>query len=236
MKSAVIQMPNMNQLLYGPRGGYGDPGVSEDAAASAILSLQDENQRLRAQVNAQQQAQAAQQAAQAAQAAQQARKPGIVRMPFFPTAPFYATGAGVGYQTRFYGSTLRSTETDYVVGSEALRIVQFDMPCTIVAINGSAYNSAGTGFPLGVTALDTFLFRVEYSTGDKLMTAARLASTCIGNQQNPGEIGGVGYIIQPGASVVLGITPLYASLRIDVTLVCLEARGPTNYTNTPIGG
>jgi hypothetical protein len=62
------------------------------------------------------------------------------------------------------------------------------------------------------------------------MTAARMASTCIGNQQNPGEIGGYGYTINPGATIVLGITPLLADQRIDITLVCLEARGPSNYT------
>ena len=230
MKSAVIQMPNMTQLLYPAQGQGGYGNVSPDAAAAAVLALQDENRRMREHIEQREQ--------QAKAQAEQARtKPGTVRMPFFPTAPYYSTRGNVGYQTRFYGATLRSTESDYVVGSEALRIVQFDMPCTVIAINGSAHNTvAPNAFPLGVTPLDTFLFRVEYSTGDKLMTAARLASTCIGNQQNPGEIGGVGYIIQPGASVVLGITPLYAGLRIDVTLVCQEARGPSNYTNTGAGG
>jgi hypothetical protein len=48
--------------------------------------------------------------------------------------------------------------------------------------------------------------------------------------ENPGEIGGTGYVIQPGAGVVLGITPLIANLRIDITLFCMEQRGPTNYT------
>ena len=164
------------------------------------------------------------------------QRPSFVRMPFFPTAPYYSTRENVGYQTRFYGASLVPADADYTVNTEAIRIVQFDMPCVMVAINGSAFNTstaggtAGNVLPLGVTPLDSFLFRVEYSTGDKLMTAARMASTCIGNQQNPGEIGGYGYTINPGASVVLGITPLLAGLRIDITLVCLEARGPSNYT------
>jgi len=71
---------------------------------------------------------------------------------------------------------------------------------------------------------------MEYSTGDKLDTGPRIASTCIGSNENPGEIGGTGYVIQPGAGVILGITPLLAGLRIDVTLMCQEIRGPTNYT------
>jgi hypothetical protein len=81
--------------------------------------------------------------------------------------------------------------------------------------------------------LNSFLFRVEYTTGDRLMTAARLASTVVGTQENPGEIGGTGYTIDQGASLVLGITPLAnapANFRIDITLVCLEVRGQSNFT------
>ena len=156
--------------------------------------------------------------------------PRFVRMPYFPTAPYYSTRQGVGYQPRFYGATLLSTDTDYTQNSESIRLVQFDMPCTLIAINGSCFRDAAAAFPLGYRPLDTFLFRIEYSTGDKLMTAARIASTCIGTQENPGEIGGYGYTINPGATVVLGITPLLADQRIDITLVCLEARGPSNYT------
>ena len=64
------------------------------------------------------------------------------------------------------------------------------------------------------------------------MTAARLASTVVGSMENPGEIGGTGYTIDAGASLVLGITPIPlltgATFRIDITLVCLEIRGQTN--------
>ena len=159
------------------------------------------------------------------------QRPSFVRMPFFPTAPEISTRDNVGYQTRFYGASLLSTDADYTQNSESIRLVQFDMPCVLVAINGGAFNTAaGNALPAGVLPNDTYLFRLEYSTGDKLMTAARLASTCIGTQENPGEIGGYGYTINPGATVVLGITPLLPSLRIDITLVCLEARGPSNYT------
>ena len=160
-------------------------------------------------------------------------RPPFVRLPFFPTAPYYSTKPNVGYQTRFYGASLISTDGDYAQNVEAIRTVQFDMPCVLVAINGGATDTTTFGNNLGLDGLGTFLFRVEYSTGDRLMTAARLASTCIGNGENPGEIGGYGYTINPGAGVILGITPLFAAgqnLRIDITLVCLEARGPSNYT------
>ena len=44
-----------------------------------------------------------------------------------------------------------------------------------------------------------------------------------------GEIGVTGYTINQGASVQLGITPLLANLRIDLTLHCVEMRGERNF-------
>lgn len=159
--------------------------------------------------------------------------PSFVRAPFYPTAPFYSTNPNVGYQTRFYGCTLVSTDADYNVGTEAIRRVQFDIPCRLIAINGSA-QIVGGGVPTnaftGHDPRDLFLFRMEYTTGDQLTTAARLASTVVGtNEGNQGEIGGTGYTINSGASLVVGLTPLFINLRIDITLVCLEMRGPSNY-------
>ena len=158
-----------------------------------------------------------------------------VRFPFYPTSPFYSTNPNVATQTRFYGATLLSTDADYTVGTEAIRIVQFDIPCRLVAVNGAAVDT-GAGAGGFNNLLNGFLYRMEYTTGDRLNTAARLASTCVGNMQNPGEIGGIGYNIDRGASLVLGITPLAnlpANTRIDITLVCLEIRGPTNYNMVP---
>jgi hypothetical protein len=159
----------------------------------------------------------------------------FVRFPYYPTSPFYSTNPNVGYQTRFYGATLQYTDADYAVGSEMIRTVQFDIPCRLIAFNGSAIYYFGSpavvaALPLGVKANDTYLFRAEYTTGDKLHTASRLGSTVVGSDENPGEIGGAGYTIDAGASFVLGITPLIANLRIDVTLVCLEMRGPRNFS------
>jgi hypothetical protein len=154
-----------------------------------------------------------------------------VRAPFYPTAPFYSTNPNVGYQTRYYSEGLISTDTDYAVGTEAIRTVQFDIPCRLIAINGAAFNTAaGNALPVGVDSRDTFLFRAEYTQGDRLHVAARLGSTVVGSAERPGEIGGAGWTINSGASFVLGITPLVAGLRISITLVCLEMRGPSNYT------
>jgi hypothetical protein len=157
--------------------------------------------------------------------------PPFVRVPVYPTAPYISTDPNVGVQPRFYGATLTSGDGDYTLNSEAIRIVNFDIPCVLFARAGAAFNTgAGNALPVGVGPRGCFLFRMEYSTGDKLDTGPRLASTCLGSMENPGEIGGTGYIIQPGAGVVLGITPLLPDLRIDITLFCMEQRGPTNYT------
>jgi hypothetical protein len=159
----------------------------------------------------------------------------FVRFPYYPTAPFYSTNPNVGYQTRFYSAGVLYTDADYQVGAELIRTVQFDIPCRMIAMNGSALYYFGNpvavaGLPLGVKPNDTYLFRAEYTTGDKLHVAARLGSTVVGSDENPGEIGGAGYTIDAGASFVLGITPLIPNLRIDITLVCLEMRGPRNFS------
>lgn len=156
-----------------------------------------------------------------------------IRFPYYPTAPFYSTDPRVGTQTRFYGATLTYTDADFAVNAETIRTVQFDIPCRLIAINASSivYDGANqvTGYVNGMNPLDQFLFRLEYTTGDRLHTGSRLASTVCGSFENPGEIGGVGYTIDQGASVILGLTPLVANIRIDITLVCLEVRGASNF-------
>jgi hypothetical protein len=157
-----------------------------------------------------------------------------VRVPFFPTSPYLSTNPNVGFQVRYYGATLISTDTDYTIGGESSRFVQFDIPCRLVAINGAAINTAAIGSAVGALSTInmnlTYLFRLEYTTGDKLHTRARLANTVVGTMENPGEVGAFGYNIDQGASLQLGITPLAANLRIDITLVCLEMRGPRNFS------
>ena len=44
-----------------------------------------------------------------------------------------------------------------------------------------------------------------------------------------GGVGGHGYNIDQGATLICGITPLVANLRIDITFVCLEMRAPRNF-------
>lgn len=169
-----------------------------------------------------------------------------IRFPFFPTAPFYSTNPNVGYQVRYYSAGVLSTDADIPAGGvpnggEVIRTIQFDIPCRIIAVNGSmTYTGqfdANNSFARGLSnPLDTFLFRMEYTTGDRLQTQARLASTVIGTGENPAEIGGTGYTVDQGGSMTLGISPLaniadgvQTAWRIDITLHCLEMRGSSNF-------
>jgi hypothetical protein len=156
--------------------------------------------------------------------------PAFVRFPFFPTSPWVSTNPSVGYQVRYYSTRLMSTDPDYVVNSEAQRLVQFDIPVRLVAINGAAIVSSDPTLLTEQNMNLTYGFRLEYTTGDKLHTNSRIASTVVGTMKNPGEIGSHGYNIDQGASVVIGLTPYRADLMIDITLVCLEMRGPRNFS------
>ena len=53
-----------------------------------------------------------------------------VRFPFYPTSPYYSTNPNVGTQTRFYGATLLGSDTDYAVGTEAIRTgpIRYSLP------------------------------------------------------------------------------------------------------------
>jgi hypothetical protein len=160
----------------------------------------------------------------------------FVRFPFFPTAPWYSTNPNVGYQVRYYSTGLLSTDSDFVVGGESIRTVQFDLPWRVIAFNGASVRltdpldqDTGRAPITTINMNNLYLFRVEYTTGDKLHTFARLASTVIGSGSEPGEIGGHGYNVDQGASLQIGITPLVDDIRIDVSIVCLEMRAPQNF-------
>lgn len=158
------------------------------------------------------------------------RQPGVppwYRMAFFPTAPFYSTNPQVGYATRFYSGGVINAD----VGQEAISTVIFDLPCRIIAINGSAFSTAaGNALPVGVGPRDCFLFRAQYANGERIHTESRIASSVVGTSERPGELGGAGWTINQGASIQLIITPLIANLRIDITLHCLEMRGDANFS------
>jgi len=151
------------------------------------------------------------------------------RAPVFPTATFFSTDPNVSFQPRIYSLSLLPTE--YTLGASVARSLRFDTPGTIIAINGSAFNTgAGNAFPLGVFANDTYQVLFEGVTGDKYTTLPVIASSILGNGQNPGEIGCFGYVINSGATFNVTITPLLANLLISLAFVVVETRAGTNYT------
>jgi hypothetical protein len=157
------------------------------------------------------------------------QRPWVAR-PFYPTAPLFSTNPRTGHQVRRYMAELLPTAADYAVGSEALRSVGFDIPVRLVAINGAAFpTGAGNAFPIGQGPRTCWLFRSEYTQGDRLDVSASLASNVVGTAERPGEIGAQGWTLYAGATLQVGITPLLANLRIQVTFVVLETRGQTNH-------
>lgn len=156
-------------------------------------------------------------------------RPAFIRAPFFPTAPFLSTDPNVGYQTRWYTQNFSSTDPAYNINSEKILRFQFDIPVRLCAMNGASVDNTGVLDYAGY-GLNNFLFRAEYTNGDKLVTEAVLASTILGTAQRPGELGGVGWTMQPGSTLIVGITPLRDDLFISVALQCLEMRAATNYT------
>lgn len=166
------------------------------------------------------------------------KPPPWVRFPFFPTSPWYSSNPNVGYQVRTYVTRLRSTDSDFTVGSEVTRNIQFDLPCRVIAFQGALTLTDWTT-PPQINAVDFFpteqnmglLYRAraEYTTGDKLHTQEILGSCIMGSGAEPGEIGGHGYNIDQGASMQISITPLLAGTTIDIGVTCLEMRAPRNF-------
>ena len=158
-----------------------------------------------------------------------ADQPKFVRAPFYPTAPFYSTNETVGYQSRYYSTGI----VNGAANTEQLQRIQFDLPARLIAINAAVQTTDGNIARIVGDPLDLFLISLAYTTGDQILVGTRIASTVCGSGSEPAELGGTGYAINTGASMSIGITPLFPSLRIDVVLVCLEMRGSTNYS---IGG
>jgi hypothetical protein len=157
---------------------------------------------------------------------------GWYRRPFYPTAPIYAKNAA--RVTRFYSTGVAPGDADYpAAGSTATRTIRFDTPCVLVALNGGAFpTQAGNAYPVGVGPRDCFLIDIGYGQNTEKMTIApRLANTVVGSGERPGEVGGDGWVVNPGNVLTVAFTPLIDDLRMDITVVCLEQRGLSSFVN-----
>jgi hypothetical protein len=155
-----------------------------------------------------------------------------VRAPFYPTAPYYSTDQNVGHRVRYYSKSLSPSDTGYAVNSSTPVKQAFDIPGYLVALNASAFNeAAGNAFPVGVNPLDTFKINIEWSgSRQKLVTEDALGSTVFGRLGLVGELGGTGWAVDAGGTIVFNITPLIANTFINVVMVISEVIPPTNYS------
>lgn len=160
------------------------------------------------------------------------RAPGVppfVRVPWYPTSPFYSTDPGIGVQGRYYTAQLLASDNDFAVGTEVLRRVQFDLPVQLIAQNGAAQITNSAALPVGYDSRNLFRYRLEYTQGDRLVVSSTLGSNVLGSAERPGELGGPGWTFNMGATVIIGITPLIAALNVDIVLLCAEMRAPSNF-------
>ena len=149
------------------------------------------------------------------------------RVPVYPPQLLLSTNKYVGHETRYYGAGI----LNIAINTETTATVQFDTPCIVYGMTGSAFSTAAAALPAGTEPLDTFLIGIEHSNGNRMTTSPRLGTTVLGTARQPGLIGGNGWVFDRGSTCVFLITPLIANLRIDVNLLCVEERGPSNLTN-----
>lgn len=108
--------------------------------------------------------------------------------------------------------------------------VQFPEPCTIFAVTAAVIDTAGGAFPVGLDPLDAFTIALTRTNSDKLQSSAGLGSTICGTAQRPRYVGPSGWVQDRGSSIQVVITPLRASLRIDLVFWTAVTYGPTAFT------
>ncbi|MDP2310921.1 MAG: hypothetical protein Q8P18_33185 [Pseudomonadota bacterium] len=152
----------------------------------------------------------------------------------WPTVPMQSTDPSVASFVRYYSATLAFADTDNVVNTTATRIVRFDLPTIVCAVNATALISTGAGWPIGVSPRDSFSLALATANGERITVESRLASTFVGTGEHPGFLAGGGWVFGAGSAATLLITPIMAGLgaantRIDVVLMCLEFRTGSSY-------
>ena len=142
--------------------------------------------------------------------------------------PLGAIGPGITRQLRrrplaFTGTT---------INVETTQSIRFDVPGPIYQLTGSARDSTGAAFPVGVNALDTFLVRFSMSNGEQLDTMASLGSTLLGSGAFPCQLSSEAWQFDNGSTLQVSVTPLFANLQVYIVGWHMEVRGPTNLART----
>lgn len=150
------------------------------------------------------------------------------RFPMFPTRPLINERPDVGYLTRYY-----VVEFDaQTVNLEATRNIMFDFPSQIVAVNAGVSQLPNNGSNTIAAGLEnyTFLLQLREETGERINTEPTFGALVAGTAQRPGMLGGRGWSIDAGGTLIVAVTPLAPSLTISVALQVVELRAGSNYT------
>jgi len=144
---------------------------------------------------------------------------------YYPT-PWFPKGENIGLQLRRRPLTVLNG----AINTASINVLQFDIPTTIYGLSAAAVDTGGAALPVGLDSLDSFTVQFRHTNGDNYDTAAMLGSASLGPAENLTLLGGTGWMQDRGSSVEITITPLRATMRIDVCLWGIEVRGPANYT------
>lgn len=149
--------------------------------------------------------------------------------PVFPTRPLINQRPDVGYVNRYY-----VVEFDaQTVNVEATRTILFQFPVHIVAVNAGVSQLPNNGSNVMLSDAENFSFLtlLRETTGERINTNETFGGLIMGTAQRPGQLGGRGWSIDAGGTLIVGVTPLAPSLTISVGILAVELRTGTNYTD-----
>jgi hypothetical protein len=148
------------------------------------------------------------------------REPVLEPRIFFPNDPTVAR------QVRYRAVTI----SNQTANTEVSQFVNFDIPSVVYAFSGSARKTDESALPVGLSPRDMFLVRFQHSSAnDRLTPVAMIGSCVVGTAESPMLVGAAGYVFNRGGTLEIAITPLVASLRVDICVWVVEIRSQTNY-------
>lgn len=133
-------------------------------------------------------------------------------------------GANIGLQARDYVANFTFTAAT----AQTLNL-QFSQPTTVFALAASAYDTSGTITDDLRNPLNLFRVQIERTNGDRFQTSAALGSSIFGSAAQPRLVGPSGWMFDIGGVARIIVTPLIATLAVDLTFYSIEVRGPSNF-------
>lgn len=138
-------------------------------------------------------------------------------VPWLPVSPMISWGLNDRVVTR----------TDGTAATEYIDNMGFDLPCVAYAISAAVRSTSGA-ISTTVTSSDALnLFRIQFelTNGRKWQTANVMGGAICGSAAQPRFLGRPGWRFEPGANMLVKITPLVANIQVDVVLWCIETPG-----------